>query len=70
MRPKFQRFATFNCQGLINKVMQKNIAGDFYKFSTGILQETHIKETGLHEFISSNGKKICLYKSGNGAKSM
>ena len=35
-----------------------------------MIQETHIKETGLHELTSSDGKKVCLYNSGNGAKSI
>ena len=72
MRPKFQRFATFNCQGLNDKVKQIHIADDFYKFPPVaiMVQETRIKETSLHEFTSSDGKKICLYNSGNGAKSI
>ena len=35
-----------------------------------MIQETRIKETGLYEFTSSDGKKVCLYNSGNGAKSI
>ena len=35
-----------------------------------MVQETRIKETGLYEFTSSDGKKVCLYNSGNGAKSI
>ena len=35
-----------------------------------MVQETRIKETGLHELTSSDGKKVCLYNSGNGAKSI
>ena len=35
-----------------------------------MVQETRIKETGLHEFTSSDGKKVCLCDSGNGAKSI
>ena len=35
-----------------------------------MVQETRIKETYLHEFISSDGKKVCLYNSGNGLKSI
>ena len=72
MRPKFQRFATVNCQGLNDEVKQTHIADNFYKFHLAVImaQETCIKETGLHEFNSSNGKKVCLYNSGNGAKSI
>ena len=29
-----------------------------------------MKATDLHEFTSSGGKKVCLYNSGNGAKSI
>ena len=60
MRPKFQRFGTFNCQGLNDKVKQTHIADDFYKFRLAVImvQETRIKETGLHEFTSSDGKKV------------
>ena len=35
-----------------------------------MVQETGIKETGLHEFTSSDGKKICLQNSSHGAKSI
>ena len=72
MRPKFQRFPTFNCQGLNDEVKQTHIANDFYKFRLAaiMVQETSIKETGLHEFTSSDRKKVCLYNSGNGAKSI
>ena len=72
MRPKFQRFATFNCQGHNDEVKQTHIGDNFYKFHLAVImaQETCIKETGLHEFNSSNGKKVCLYNSGNGAKSI
>ena len=70
MRPKFQRFGTFNCQGLNDKVKQTHIADDFYKFRLAVImvQETRIKETGLHEFTSSDGKMVCFYNSVNGAK--
>ena len=59
MRPKVQRFVTFSCQGLIDKVKQTHIADDFYKFCLAaiMVQETLIKETGLHEFTLSDGKK-------------
>ena len=72
MRSKFQRFATLNCQGLNDKVKQTHIADDFYKFRLAaiMVQERRIKETGLHEFTSSDVKKVCLYNSGNGAKSI
>ena len=64
MRSKFQRLATFNCQGLN--------ADEFYesRLATIIVQETRIKETGLWEFTSSDGKKVCLYNSCSGAKSI
>ena len=32
--------------------------------------KTRIKETGTHEFTSSDVKKVCLQNSGNGAKSI
>ena len=35
-----------------------------------MVQETRIKKTGLHEFCSSDGKKVYLYNSGNGTKSI
>ena len=72
MRPKFQIFATFNCQGLNDEVKQTHIADDFYEFRLAaiMVQETHVKETGLYEFTSSDGKKVCLYNSGSGAKSI
>ena len=72
MRPKFQRFTTFNCQGLNDEVKQTHIVDDFYKFRLAaiIVQETRIKEKGLYEFTSSEGKKVCLYNSNKGAKSI
>ena len=70
MRPKFQRFAMFNCQGLKDEVKQTHIADNFYKLHLAaiMVQETCIKETSLHEFTSSNRKKVCLYNWGSGAK--
>ena len=61
-----------NCQGLNYKVKQRHIADDFYKFSLTVImvQEARIKETGLHEFTSSDGREICLYNSGNEVKSI
>ena len=45
-----------NYQGLNYKVKQRHIADDFYKFSLAVImvQEARIKETGLHEFTSSD----------------
>ena len=70
MRPKFQRFAMFNCQRLNDIVKQTRITDDFYKLHLAaiMVQETCIKETGLNKFISSDGKKVCLCNSGNGSK--
>ena len=67
MRPKFQRLVTFNCKGLNDEVKQTHIADDFYKFRLAaiMVQDIRIKETGLQEFTSSNGKKDCLYSSGS-----
>ena len=52
-----------NYQGLNYKVKQRHIADDFYKFSLAVImvQEARIKETGLHEFTSSDWREICLY---------
>ena len=52
-------------QGLNDYIKQTHIADDLYKFCLAAImeQETHIKETGLHEFTSSDGKKVCLYDS-------
>ena len=60
MRPKFQRFTTFNCQGHNDKVKQKNIAEKFYKsyLEAIVVAETLIEGTGSHELTSSDGKKI------------
>lgn len=43
MRTKFQRFATFNCQGVKDKIKQKLIVDDFYKLrlATIMVQETN-----------------------------
>ena len=62
----------FNCQGLNDKVKQTHITDYFYKFSLSaiIVQETCIKETGLHEFTSSGGKHFFKYNLDNGAKSI
>ena len=60
IRRKSQRFTTFNCQGLNYNVKQTHIADDFYKFSLAatMVQETRIKETGLHKFTSFGGKNL------------
>ena len=62
MRPKFKRFATFNCQGLNSEVRQTHIADDFYKFRVAeiMVQEKRIKEAGLHKLTLSEWKKVCL----------
>ena len=62
----------FNCQWLNDEVKQMHIADDFYKFHLAaiMVQETCIKKRGLHEFTSSDGKKVYLYNSGNGTKSI
>ena len=72
MRPKFQRFATFNCQGLNDEVKKTHIADDFYKFRLAaiMVQETRIMKTSLYILTSFDGRKVCLYNSGNGAKSI
>ena len=53
----------FNCLGLNDEVKQTRIADDFYKFRLReiMVQETRIKETGLQELTSSDGKKVFLY---------
>ena len=35
-----------------------------------MVQETRIKENGLLEFTSHDRKKVCLYNSGNGTRSI
>ena len=62
MRPKLERLATFNCQGLNDKVKQTHIADDFCKFRLAaiMVQKTRIEETGINEFTSSDEKKVCF----------
>lgn len=69
MKP--QKFAIFNCQGLLNPVKKVNIADDFIHFNLTamMLQETHIKTTGMFELKSSTGETLHLYNSGNEKKS-
>ena len=39
-------------------------------YLAAMLQETRFSETGLQEFMSSDGKKVCLYNSEKGAQSI
>lgn len=50
----------FNCQWFNDEVKQMHITDDFYKFHLAaiMVQETCIKKTGLHEFTSSDEKKV------------
>ena len=46
---RYKRFATFNCQGLLNKVKQMDIADDFchHRLTGMMIQETHLQGHGL-----------------------
>ena len=68
---KIRKFATFNCQGLLNQVKRMNIADDFIHFglSAMMIQETHIKGNGIHELKTSSGETLHLYNSGHENKS-
>jgi len=48
-----------NFQGLLNPVKQMNIADDlyYYDLTAMMIQETHIKENGLHEIKSLSGER-------------
>ena len=65
------KFATFNCQGLLNPVKKLNIADDFIhlKLTAMMIQETHIKKTGMYILKTSSGEILHLYNSGNENKS-
>ena len=54
------------------QIKQARNADNFYKFCLAaiVVQETRIKETGLLEFTSYDRKKVCLYNSGNGTRSI
>ena len=73
MDKKYNRFATFNCQGLKNITKQRLIADDFVKCNlvAMIIQETHIKSNGIHEMKSTDYKTtLHLYNSGHESKSI
>ena len=63
----YKRFATFNCQGLLNKVKQMNIADDFchHQLTAMMIQETHMQGHGVHQLESSSGEKLHLHFSGH-----
>ena len=63
---RYKRFATFNCQGLPNKLKQMNIADDFchHQLTAMMIQETHMQGQGLHQLESPSGQKLHLYFSG------
>ena len=65
MRSK--RFPTFNCQGLLKKVKQMNIADNFchHQLTAMMIQETHMQGHGLHQLESLSGEKLHLYFSGH-----
>ena len=68
---KRKRFCTFNCQGLLNTTKQTMLADDFksYRLSAMAVQETHMKNSGIHILTSTSGEVLYLYYSGNKEKS-
>ena len=68
---KRKRFCTFNCQGLLNTTKQTMLADDFksYRLSAMAIQETHMKNSGIHTLTSTTGEVLYLYYSGNKEKS-
>ena len=69
---RYERFATFNCQGILNKVKQMNIADDFchHQLTAMMIQETHMQGHGLHQVKSSSVEKLHLYLSGHKNRSI
>ena len=68
---KFHNYATFNCQGLNSDIKKSNLADDFLslKITVMMLQETRIKNQGVHRITFSNGTTLLLYNSGHQTKS-
>ena len=67
------RIGTLNCQGLVqNTIKKKHLADDFerYKIDVFVIQETHMKETGVEIITSSSGKKYYFHFSGHKTKSI
>ena len=50
---EINRTLRVSCQGRIDVIRQTHRANDFYKFHLAamIIQETHMKETGLYKVI-------------------
>ena len=69
---RYKRFATFHCQGLLNKVKQIDIADDFchHQLTAMKIQESHIQGHGLHQLQSSSGEKLHLYFPGHKNRSI
>ena len=69
---RYKRFGPFNCQGLLNKVKQMNIADDFchHQMTAMMIQETYVQGHGLHQLESSSGEKLHLYFSGHKNRSI
>ena len=64
---RYKRFVTFNCQKLLNRVKQMNIADDFchLQLIAMIIQETHTQGHGIHQLEPSSREKPHLYFSGH-----
>ena len=68
---KRKRFCTFNCQGLLNTTKKTLQPDDFksYRLSAMAIQETHLRNSGVHTLTSTTGEVLYLYYSGNKVKS-
>ena len=67
----YKKFATFNCQGLLNKSKLTNLADDFlhHGLTAMMVQETHIQKSGIQIIESSSKEKLHLYYSGHKTQS-
>ena len=67
-----KRICTYNCQGLLDKTKQRLIADDFkaYQLKAMLIQETHMKNEGMLNLLSTDGDKYHLYYSGHKSKSI
>ena len=60
----YKKFATFNCQGHLNKEKQMNIADDscHHRLTAMVTQETHMQGHGIHEIVKKTTSILLCHK--------
>ena len=60
----YKKFPTFNCQGLLNKAKQMNIADNSFhhQLTAMVTQETHTQGRGIHEIMRKTTSILLCHK--------